>query len=68
MLGSHLFLPRHVTDVHRALGQLGHHEDGGDTLTLCVGHNGEVGRPRLEVLGAGRTFQDRAEPKPSRSS
>lgn len=66
-LSPYLLLPRHVTDVHRALGQLCHHEDGSDTLPLCVGHDGEVGWPRLEVLGAGRVVRDRAEPEPSRT-
>lgn len=51
---SHLLLPGHVTYVHRALGKLGHHEDGGHTLPLRVGHNGEVGGPRLKVLGTER--------------
>ena len=63
-----MILPCHVTDVHRALGQLGHHEDGCDTLPLGVGHDGEVGWPCLEVLGTGGRFWDPAAPEPSRGS
>lgn len=51
---SHLFLPSHMTYVHWTLGQLSHHEDRSDTLPLCMGHNGEVGRPGFKVLGAER--------------
>lgn len=52
---SHLLLSCNVTYVHWALGQLSHHEDGSDTLPLCMSHNGEVGWPRLEVLRTERT-------------
>lgn len=48
---SHLFLPSHVTYVHRALGQLSHHENRSNALPLGMGHNGEVGRPGLKMLG-----------------
>lgn len=59
---SHLLLPRHVTDVHWTLGQLSHHEDGGNTLPLCVGHDGKVGRPCLKMLGAERILRECVEP------
>lgn len=48
---SHLFLPSHVTYVHRTLGQLSHHEDRSDALPFCMGHNGEMGRPGFKMLG-----------------
>lgn len=48
---THLFLPSHVTYVHWALGQLSHHEDRSNALPLGMGHNGEVGRPGLKMLG-----------------
>ena len=43
-----------MTYVHWTLGQLSHHEDRSDTLPLCMGHNGEVGRPGFKMLGTER--------------
>lgn len=67
-MDSHLLLPGHVTYVHRALGKLGHHEDGGHTLPLRVGHNGEVGGPRLKMLGTERMYQGACRAFPGLSS